>query len=612
MEASSFDPFAGANGAVLQRKGDDGDDERKQPSSPPRRVVEEPEPMPFPPAAADDGDEPHEQQQHSSSSDLAMLARALQMAQFNDDGPPVPRQPAAPPALATSEFDDSVLHSVAPSFDEHDEHASAGMNAPFSASASMAYSAANSAELPPPPPPPPFQSAVGSTTHRGEGMRTVTRYSIITRWTQPPTDGVAASAARASPAGAAAFPGGSPIASPTGSHFVRTEVQRRFNDFVFVQTLLSKLYPSSLIPCLPASGLVEDVSHHVFQRSDVEFVQQRRRGLLRFLQEVALLPLALHSVVRDFLCCNAEDWAAARTRLEHEHGLGQPLASSVLQMGARLLATATRQLQDLREYATGTAVALPPAAQSDHDQPLCARSLAHHQRLGQLYGDAHAQLSAVVAAEHTLAVQWASWYPGFAEEDDASQARRVEASRSLLGLGAAAFLPLTQRAATLRRSQSNSGAALSELLGHHAGMLQQLAALLERREALSLSLREADAESLACSARVGLLNRQRAVGAEPVSAEDLRQASAAATRASAICRDRTRVLSEFHVEATAQVAAYTARRRAEVARALAAFVQAQISNEKNSAKHFADMLEQVEAAEREHSALPASKADWNR
>jgi hypothetical protein len=278
----------------------------------------------------------------------------------------------------------------------------------------------------------------------------------------------------------------------------------------------------------------------------------------------------------------------------------------MLQMGARLMASASRQYHELQVYA-GTAPAAASPSLVDRAHSLATRSSMHHRRLGYLYADAHTQLAAVVAGEHDLATKWSAWYPDFEVADDNTQARRIQATKSLLGLDAAQFLPITQRIAELARKQSSSGAALTELLGHSSGMLEQLSALLARREALSLSLRESDAESSACGAKLGQLSRRAAQG-EPVD-EELLAASNAAARVAAICRDKSRQLTEFHATAARQIEAYTARRRAELKRVLAAFVHAQIQNQAHITSHFTHLLHQVEDGDQSQSQSQAAAGE---
>ena len=58
-------------------------------------------------------------------------------------------------------------------------------------------------------------------------------------------------------------------------------VHRRYSDFIWMQDVLKSMHPLSIIPPLPPK--------QTLGRFDEDFVEERRRGLEKFLMRVTLL-----------------------------------------------------------------------------------------------------------------------------------------------------------------------------------------------------------------------------------------------------------------------------------------------------------------------------------
>lgn len=439
---------------------------------------------------------------------------------------------------------------------------------------------------------PRFQSSVGQSRVKGDGLDAHTRYEIQTRWKQTLVKASeeavaqhkaqkhaaeAADEQEAAPSSPSAAAAAQSNASPPLKIPAVSKCQRRYTDFRFLQSLLTQLYPSYLIPALPPKGLL--------QRFDDDFVAERRRGLQRFLSDLSALPppLCEEFVIMQFLLYSTVDWEATMMHLQNTHGIG-----SVKAMGGAAWSFTSKLFNNM----------VRTNEDHSHDAFYAAQkeSAEHHASLRDTYDYFNSKSSALLEAERNIAEQWLRFMPDFdlAASDESVKASKMAHVADTLGLDFACFLPATAHIGRVvgGSSVSAESQALVELIQHSTAMMGQIHELLKRRSVLSAAVAAAEAESRAAAQSLDTMKRRVIMGDK--SAEDESRATSHATQCAAIVRDRRSELDKFHASAESQLRAYTARRRAELKHALSNFVRAQLETEARIQAHWEACLHDMD------------------
>lgn len=133
--------------------------------------------------------------------------------------------------------------------------------------------------------------------------------------------------------------------------------------------------------------------------------QERRRGLQRFLTDLAAMPSPVceDPVISQFLLCSAREWEALSASLAHAHGLGGVKGTA----GAAW--SFTRGL--FNSMVRPNAGAESHAHDEHHDAAQASSS--HHEALREHYDLMHENFEAIVLAEKELAEAWMELYAGF-------------------------------------------------------------------------------------------------------------------------------------------------------------------------------------------------------
>lgn len=86
------------------------------------------------------------------------------------------------------------------------------------------------------------------------------------------------------------------------------QVKRTEKDFLFLRTVLSKLYPGCLIPLLPENSLAKDNSNSLIRS---------KRSLQHFLDEIVSHPLLSTAVfLKEFLRCSETEFDKQKSACE--------------------------------------------------------------------------------------------------------------------------------------------------------------------------------------------------------------------------------------------------------------------------------------------------------
>lgn len=346
---------------------------------------------------------------------------------------------------------------------------------------------------------PRYVAVVAGYKLKGDGLDMHTRYEIACKW-KPSL--VAASAAAIAAAKAKSHAGDDDQSSPVPTGPVTkipptSKVGRRFNDFVTLQGLLTQLYPSYLIPCLPPKGLL--------QRFDEEFIAMRQRGLQRFLFDLSRSPvLAEEKLLTDFLVAPTREWeaiSASAQQLHHMGGTKEWLIKGTMSLTSKLLTS------------MGKSNVKPEAHTHDEHYLTSIESGIFHHQLQLQYDNLNSMFDHIVEQEKELADAWLQWYPAFEESDDSLQSSRIAHTHDLLGLDFAQFLPLTQRIGLFSMRKADiEAASISELLHHTAGMIHQLHDLFKRRQIVSQAVRQADTDVKKTTAQLEAMARRVQMG----------------------------------------------------------------------------------------------------
>jgi hypothetical protein len=432
-----------------------------------------------------------------------------------------------------------------------------------------------------------FRCVVGRYALKGDGLDTHTRYEVTTRWAKSIVDesNQAAAAAKQQKASkeadddesaaAVRSSGGTSASNPTLTKIPpQSKVGHRYTDFVTLQAILTQLYPSHLIPCLPPKGLL--------QRFDEEFISMRRRGLQRFLLDLSRDPtLSKEKLVTDFLLSSPRDWEAISAAAIQTHHMGGAknswLVQGTMSLGSKLLANIKGDEDTTEKYA------------HDEHHRASVESGMLHQQLHTLYDHLNTQVDAVVEAEKELAEAWMEWYGGFEVSDESIQSSRVAQTHDVLGLDFAQLLPLTQRIGLMSHKKADGEAsAICELMHHTAGMIQQIQELFKRRSAVSHAVYAA---AQAVKKYQADLEQSRQKG---MDAEAEQRLQGLITQGQAILRDKQSSLDQFHAIASDQIRTYTTQRRREMKQCIVEFVEIQLKHEETMQLHWSRLLQTCE------------------
>lgn len=451
-----------------------------------------------------------------------------------------------------------------------------------------------------------FHCVLSGHRLKGEGLDQHTRYEITTKFN--PTLVEAAAAALAAikaekkqaqegegeeeeegahvdsghaAAASAPIPNATPVLATSSASAIPamkiptiSKVHRRYSDFVFLHQLLTHLYPAYLLPPLPPKTFMD--------RFDDYVISTRRRGLQRFLRELALMPNTVSEDRRilDFLLLPTQSWEATMNALQHTHRMGPSVKSHWIVQSTMSFVNQIMKDPALEDHT------------HDPHHTVSEESQSFHAQLQKQYEHLHTQVENIAVCEHEFAEAWMGWYEGFEQSDDSVQASRIASTHNTLGLDFAQLLPFTQRIGLILSKHSSMACTrLLDLLQHTSGMMAQIDALFKRRKVIADAV--ASAKNAVKQAEVAKESMKMKVAMGEKTASDEQQLHSQLAQNDALLRDRQSELQHFHSIAEEEIRKYTTRRRKEIKQVIVEFVKAQIQHENHMKAHWSRMMEQM-------------------